>query len=479
MNCKTWRARLARRAGRPAHPQGRFAVAMAALAVAAAVAVNLLAAQLPEAWSRFDLTGSGIYDITDTSREYLAGLTEDVEIHVLASEDSLDSRITRFLALYEELSGRLTVEYVDPDVYPSALSTYGVEANTVVVTCEATGRQESFSVDEIIGYDIMSYYMYGTPTETDFDAEGLLTSAVDAVLTGAARTVYQTEGHEETALPQSVTDQMDKAHLAVEAVNLLTAGGVPEDCDVLVICAPQRDLAADETAWVESYLAAGGQVVCLLSSAQTPNLTALLARYGIQVQPGLAADMERYYLNTPYAFFPLADTSVDLAADLSGDAPVLFYGAVGMTLTEPEDPDLSVSSFLTTSSSGYVVTEEGQTQGTYAVGVLVRSEAADQTEEDADQTEESGMRLTVFGCVSPVDESLLTQFPSLDNAALFLQALTAGFSDVGSVDIQPVSLSTPMNTIPTAGIWALVFVLVIPGMVALGGLIHWTRRRRL
>ena len=31
----------------------------------------------------------------------------------------------------------------------------------------------------------MTYYYYGTKNETDFDAEGLLTSAVDAVLTDA------------------------------------------------------------------------------------------------------------------------------------------------------------------------------------------------------------------------------------------------------------------------------------------------------
>ena len=60
-----------------------------------------------------------------------------------------------------------------------------------MVTCEATGRQESFDISDIIGYDMMSYYYYGTYTETDFDGESLLTSAIDSVLTGVTRMVYE------------------------------------------------------------------------------------------------------------------------------------------------------------------------------------------------------------------------------------------------------------------------------------------------
>ena len=246
MERKNWKKALRETAGRHASRRGAYSAALMALAVAAVLVFNLLAAQLPESWAQWDLTNSGIYDITDTSVEYLTALDQDVEVHVLADEDSVDSRIVRFLDKYEELSDHLTVEYIDPMVYPSVLSEYGVEANTVVVTCAATGRQESFAIDDIIGYDLMTYYYYGTKSETDFDAEGLLTSAVDAVLTEATRAVYQTSGHQETDLPSNVVEQLEKSHMSVDTVNLLTDGGVPADCDLLIINAPTRDLADDE-----------------------------------------------------------------------------------------------------------------------------------------------------------------------------------------------------------------------------------------
>lgn len=195
--------------------------------MAAVLVFNLLAAQLPEQWAQIDLTGSGIYNISETSQDYLAGLEDDVVIHVLTDKDTLDTRIVRFLDIYADLSDHLTLEYTDPTVYPSALSQYGVGADTIVVTCEATGRQESFDISDIIGYDMMSYYYYGTYTETDFDGESLLTSAIDSVLTGVTRMVYETTGHNETAVPISVKERFTRLHMSVERVNLLTDGRHP------------------------------------------------------------------------------------------------------------------------------------------------------------------------------------------------------------------------------------------------------------
>lgn len=472
MERKNWKKALRETAGRHASRRGAYSAALMALAVAAVLVFNLLAAQLPESWAQWDLTNSGIYDITDTSVEYLTALDQDVEIHVLADEDSVDSRIVRFLDKYEELSDHLTVEYIDPMVYPSVLSEYGVEANTVVVTCAATGRQESFAIDDIIGYDLMTYYYYGTKSETDFDAEGLLTSAVDAVLTEATRAVYQTSGHQETTLPSNVVEQLEKSHMSVDTVNLLTDGGVPADCDLLIINAPTRDLADDELDMVLEYLSTGGQVLYTMASQMDalPNLEAMCAAYGMTVADGFIADAERYYQNDPYLFFPLIDTSVDAASGLTSDSLVLVYGSRGMTLTDPERDTITVSSFLTTSEKGYAIADENnQTQGTYAVGAVATEEIDDGIT----------ARLTVFGASSLIDTGITSSFTNLDNTTLYITAALAGFEDIAAINIEPVSLSTPINTVTTGGIWGLLFILVIPVALLIYGFLRWMRRRKL
>lgn len=472
MERKNWKKALRETAGRHASRRGAYSAALMALAVAAVLVFNLLAAQLPESWAQWDLTNSGIYDITDTSVEYLTALDQDVEVHVLADEDSVDSRIVRFLDKYEELSDHLTVEYIDPMVYPSVLSEYGVEANTVVVTCAATGRQESFAIDDIIGYDLMTYYYYGTKSETDFDAEGLLTSAVDAVLTEATRAVYQTSGHQETGLPSNVVEQLEKSHMSVDTVNLLTDGGVPADCDLLIINAPTRDLADDELDMVLEYLSTGGQVLYTMASQMDalPNLEAMCAAYGMTVADGFIADAERYYQNDPYLFFPLIDTSVDAASGLTSDSMVLVYGSRGMTLTDPERDTITVSSFLTTSEKGYAIADENnQTQGTYAVGAVATEEIDDGIT----------ARLTVFGASSLIDTGITSSFTNLDNTTLYITAALAGFEDIAAINIEPVSLSTPINTVTTGGIWGLLFILVIPVALLIYGFLRWMRRRKL
>lgn len=456
---------------RHASRKGAFSAGVTALAVAVVIVFNLLAAQIPESWAQFDLTGSGIYDITDTSRDYLAALTEDVEIHVLADKDALDSRIVRFLDIYTDLSDHLSLEYTDPLVFPSVLSQYGVESNTVVVTCETTGHQESFSIDDIIGYDIMSYYYYGIYNETDFDAEGLLTAAVDGVLTDAARTVYQTSGHGETELPADVTEQLRRSHVAVASVNLLTDGGIPADCDLLLLNAPTRDLADDELTMLSDFLAQGGQVFYTMAPQldSLPNLEALCADYGMSAVSGVLADTQRYYQNDPALFFPLLDTASDACGDLTSDAIVLFYASRGFTLTDPARETIAVESFLTTSDACYaVVDQETNTLGTFAVGAVATEE-----------TDGGTARFTVLGSDSLTSESISASFSNLDNGALFLSAVTAGFEDVSAISVEPVSLTTPSNTIPSGGIWALLFILVIPGALLIIGFVRWMRRRKL
>lgn len=318
----------------------------------------------------------------------------------------------------------------------------------------------------------MTYYYYGTKSETDFDAEGLLTSAVDAVLTEATRAVYQTSGHQETTLPSNVVEQLEKSHMSVDTVNLLTDGGVPADCDLLIINAPTRDLADDELDMVLEYLSTGGQVLYTMASQMDalPNLEAMCAAYGMTVADGFIADAERYYQNDPYLFFPLIDTSVDAASGLTSDSLVLVYGSRGMTLTDPERDTITVSSFLTTSEKGYAIADENnQTQGTYAVGAVATEEIDDGIT----------ARLTVFGASSLIDTGITSSFTNLDNTTLYITAALAGFEDIAAINIEPVSLSTPINTVTTGGIWGLLFILVIPVALLIYGFLRWMRRRKL
>ena len=59
MEHRDWKNSLQETAGRHASRRGAFSAGLTALAVAAVLVFNLLAAQLPEQWAQIDLTGTG------------------------------------------------------------------------------------------------------------------------------------------------------------------------------------------------------------------------------------------------------------------------------------------------------------------------------------------------------------------------------------------------------------------------------------
>jgi len=452
--------------------RGAFSAGMTALAVIAVLVFNLLLAQLPDTATQFDMTNSQIYHISDVSVNYMKDLKEDVVIHVLADKSSVDSRIVRFLSKYEDLSKHLKVEYVNPTIYPSVLTKYKADANSVVVTCEATGRQEVIALDDIVGYDEMSYYYYGTKKETSFDAEGLLTSAVDGVLTNTAHAAYVTQGHDEASLPLNFNAQFKKVHMTTTDINLLTDGGIPDDCDLLIINAPTKDLADDEFKMVEDFLAKGGQVVYNMAgqNLDLPNFQKLCSDYGMTVVPGIIADTQRYYQNNPYLFFPVVDNNVDSASGIYSTSTLLFYTPRGVTVGAPARSTIKVQSFLTTSADGYAVVDEShKTQGTYTIGAVATEQIDDNTT----------ARLTVYGSDSLVNADILNSFTNIDNATLFVTSATVGMGDISSINIQPISLQDPTNTVTTGGLWSVLYIFVIPAAVLIFGLVRWMHRRKL
>jgi ABC-type uncharacterized transport system. len=452
--------------------KGAFSAGLTALAVAAVVVFNLIIAQLPDTATQFDMTDSKIYNITQTSVDYLNNVTEDVDIHVLADKKSMDSRIVRFLDKYVSLSDHLSLDYTNPTVYPSVLTKYNVDANTIVVACADTGRQETINIGDIIGYDQMAYYYNNQYTETSFDAEGLLTSAIDGVLTSSSRAVYQTTGHDETAIPISVESLFKKDHMTVASVNLLTDGGIPSDCDLLILNDPTRDLANDELTMLQNYLAKGGQVIYCMAgkNLSLPNFEKLCAGYGMNVTDGMIADTQHYYNNNPYLFFPTVDNNVDAAQGVFSDSTILVYASRGMTISSPSRKTIEVKPFLSTSSGAYnVVDENNKTAGTYVVGAVATEQIDDDTT----------ARLTVYGSDSMINSDITNSFTNLSNNDLFMSSATCGFPDISSINIEPVSLTDPTNTITTGGIWAALYIFVIPAAVMIFGFIRWMRRRRL
>ena len=530
---------------------GIYSVGLTAVVVAIVVVVNLIFGQLPEKYRNIDVSSSKIYEITDTSRNFLKDLDTEVKFTVLAVKEEADERIRTFLSKYASLSKNISVEWIDPVLHPSALQDYDASENSIVVSCEKTGRNTTVTFDKIVVVDYSSYYYTGSISENEFDGEGQLTSAVNYVTSEAEKQIYRTAGHGESMLPANITELMDKNNYTVSEWNLLMNPDIPEDCDLLLMNAPANDLTEDERDAVLDYLAGGGKMMLLLgdtSSKDLPNLSAVMKEYGMEAADGYIADPQRCYQGNAFYIFPMLSVSGDMAKGLASEM-VLLINAHGLNLTDPARDTISTTSFMTTSNSGAAVTEDTQTEGTYTLGAVATetvssshsdsenegepAENADGDTENSDtenvstdagdtdtgnagtdvgdtdtgndstdagdtDTEDGGTdagdtdtendsgdaedtketRLTVFSTANMIDSQLTETFTTLENTALFMNAVTANFDGVENLSIEPKSLAVQYNTIQHVGLLSLFAIFGIPLVILAGGFTVWFKRRK-
>ena len=474
---------------------GSYSVGMIALVICMVIVVNLIAGQLPENVKSIDISDNNIYGVSKTSKKVLNKLDKKVTFKIYAEKDSTDTRIKSFIKKYTALSDKISVKWIDPVLHPAALTKAGVDKNTIVISCKDTGKTKSVSFDDILVSDSYSYYTTGSSSASEFDGEGQFTSAINSVTSEQTEKMYYTTGHGEATFSDSVTKLFSKNNLTTDEVNLMMTGKIPDDCDLLFMDAPSKDISDDEKTLLLNYLKKGGKVFIILgdSEDETPNLDEVLKEYGMQEADGYIADMQRSYQGNYYYIFPEITATDDLANNLESEM-VLMINAHGLITTDPARDTITVQGFMDTSSDAYAVTEETQEQGEFTLGavatesVTTESDSEDSEEESEENTEEAEeedseeegaeSRLTVVTADSLIDSQVTDSFTTLDNLDLFINTISANFDDVENVAIEAKSLSVTYNTMQHAGVISLLIIFGIPAVILISGFICWWRRRK-
>lgn len=445
---------------------GSYSVGITALVIVIIMIVNLIAGQIPEKYRNLDVSSTKIYDISKTSKKLLQNVKDNVTFTVLANKEETDERIVTFLSKYEALSSKISVEWIDPVLHPSALKEYDAAENSIVVSCEDTGKTKVVSFSDIIVADMSSYYYTGTVSEARFDGEGQLSSAVNYVTSDVERKIYQTSGHGEQTLSSTIQDLMEKNNYTLEGVNTVMNPTIPEDCELLLMYAPSSDLTEDEKKSVETYLKEGGKLMLLLgatNSTELPNLASVMKTYGMESVDGYIADTQRSYQNNYYCFFPQLAASGELTNGMESQM-LLLLNTHGMTISDPERESISATSFLTTSDNAYAVTEDSQSDaGSYVLGAVAQEDSA---------------RFTVISAGSLISTEITDTFPQLENTKLFMNAVAANFDGTEDLSIEAKSLAPVYNTMQHAGVLSILVIFILPLGVLFGGFVVWMKRRK-
>ncbi len=235
--------------GTKAFKSGGYSLLASVIVIVIVFALNMAVGALPANWTKFDMTDTGMFSLSDQSKELVKSIDEPVTIYVLQSGSNGET-VYELALQYRALNSNITVEVRDPVANPGFVQQYTDEQLGYGVIVESARRSATVS----------SSSLYRTEMATDgsyqyyFHGESLITGALDKVTTDTLPKIYRLVGHGEAELSAALTASIETDNFELEDLSLLSMDSVPEDADCVLIHRPSSDLSEDDAAKLASYL---------------------------------------------------------------------------------------------------------------------------------------------------------------------------------------------------------------------------------
>lgn len=335
---------------------GLFSVITSVILFLTLLFIGLTAARLPSEYTEIDISDTGLYSLSEQTKNTVSALKDDAYIYWIVQSGNENREIEVLLARYRDLSSRLHVEKVDPIVNPGFAKQYtadSVNDNSLIVIEGNYSRYIDYEKIFVKSYN----YFSDESSETVFDGENQLTSALDYVNSGIAPKLYRLTGHGEKSLSTALEDLIKSENYQIEKLSILGSENIPEDADCILIAGPTSDLTQTEADALEKYLSTGGRLLLYTDYEHTelPVLMSVLKKYNIEVESGLVLEGNQYmcYGNYPMQLLPAVEYHDITAPIVKGAYTVIVPMAHGLKLPEEGSDRITINSLLTTSSDAY------------------------------------------------------------------------------------------------------------------------------
>lgn len=244
---------------------------------------------------RIDLTETQRFTLAPQTQALLKSLEQPAKVWLFSpqADDTNQTLLENFDRIAPE---NFDYEYIDPQANPGLVQQFNVtQVGDVFLE---VGEQRQYV--QTVGVEPLT--------------EAQLTQSLAKIVGGDRLTVYFLQGHGEPPLLPGGEASISKAVRALEEttavaepLNLIEAGSVPDDADVVVIAGPTSQLFDPEIEALENYLQAGGGVLALIDPNTDPGLSAFLDNWGLTLDDRIAVDPERWV----QGFGPAAPLVID------------------------------------------------------------------------------------------------------------------------------------------------------------------------
>ncbi len=341
--------------------------------LAVVLAVNVAVCLLPYRTAHPDVSGSGVYVLSDSTKEMLSGITQNAEIIYYAKNPDADLR--SFVSLFKTDRVKVTVTKPTADDTDQTIAVKCGDKTRTIALTDLYYYYSSVS-GEILSasdYSTVSAYLSKLDTSSSeysiymtyygpeaigayFLGDTVISSTLRNLTAKNAQTVYVYG-----SLDWYVTMMLWEN--GIIPVTLTTLENLPTDGALWLI--PPADLDDTEKAKLSTYLDGGGRLFLTTDYAKTdlPNLLSVLSAYGLSTSSSSSSSSS----SMSSTFY--AKTGSHAIADATSGSIVASYAhAIKITDTA----DVTATELLKTSTSGgYVEQTDGETvtdTGCYAFG---------------------------------------------------------------------------------------------------------------
>lgn len=389
---KSFFSRIGASFSRKGFRSGLYAAVTSILVIVAVIIVNLIASA---SHIEKDLTVGGQKSLTESTKELLATVDDELTFYYLTQEGSsitwLDPSYEMYIELYQAYCDKITFEPVDMLLNPKFAEKYTdqeIIQYSIIVVNEETGLSRFVSSNNMVLTDTtMDQYTFEYKTVvTGLDIEGQLNSAIRYVLSGQQTKMYAVSGHNEWALGSEGRNLLQKANIEYNTLETMTVTEIPEDCDVLFVANPSKDYTDAELQMLLDYADAGGNFLVFAAKQDgLENYDRFLAYCGIRVENRVILEGDSRYHNpsSQLELYPIVETDNDMMKNMAGGYLPMFSAFV-MKIEKDGTAAYTTYPIASTSASAYAkeikegkitsVQEDGDVTGPFRIGFYTKNE---------------------------------------------------------------------------------------------------------
>ncbi|MCP5406407.1 MAG: GldG family protein [Chromatiaceae bacterium] len=410
----------------------------------------------------WDWSDNARNSLSDTSKTLLDRLDSTLKITCFAPHNSqLRLQISEFINRYQRHSSNIDLEFIDPAQHPALIRELGIRV-TGELRLEYAGRSENLSTID----------------------EQSISNAIQRLLQQGERWILVVEGHGERRLDRQAnhdlglfgSELMQKGY-RIQPVDLGLQKGIADNTSLLILAGPQTGYLPRETELIVQYVERGGNLLWLLEPDAMPEtLQPLAGLFRLKLFPGTIVDASGAGLGLDDPALALVAGYPDHPVTRQMESLTLYPHAAA--LASEASAGWQITPLLQTQAqswneigpiSGEIKRdpESGEKPGPLDIGLAFSR-----------QLQQREQRVAIIGDGDFLSNTYLGNGGNLNLGLSLIRWLTR---DDSLIDIPARSAGdTQLNLTPVTGILiALTFLVLLPLLFAVTGLVIWWHRRKL